>query len=367
MSEELSKKTALLDDPEFIPQDDTLIDPRKLGEFTDASELKPQDDPNRLSNFMDDMSAEIIDAPDVASQLPIITYRTVKQQVVPALIVQREEPPPVVQRKNPPALSPMQREEPSPPPPPIMRHVVSSHIVQHEEPPPPPPPPAQRKESPPMTNGSAHPTELRKRRTPQYAPTPEPTFDKPKPIAPKKPVRSIKLVAIALLIIAIVWWGVIPLIWSTSVTELNLVHRLPYDSCFSVSVEAWKNGSMLNHDMKYLVDTLHKFIKKHDFQGLASSHVGVPVCLMTWKGHDDVFVTALNLRIIGRSTSSMRTTEQSSLCPELQNIYTERNKLIVVQYNRIDDYEEMERELSGAQADIVQQIFDAQNGINICH
>ncbi len=353
-----NKHTALRDDPEFEPQDNTLIEPSKLGEFTDASEFKPQD--------------------DIVSQIPIITYRPQVQQVVPAPTMQREQPPPVIQRKNP--LSIVQRENPSPPP----LHVLSvqreeplppppsiqykeppppSPIIHYEEPPPPPPPIVE----PAMTNGHISPTVLRKRRTPQYAPTPEPKFDKPKTVAPKKPVKSIKLVAIALLIIPIVWWVVLPLLWSTSMEELNLVHRLPYDSCFFVSVEAWQNGSMLNYDMKYLVDTLHNFIKKHDFQGLASSHVGVPVCLMTWKGYDDVFVTALNLRIIGRSTSIMRTTEISSLCPELENIYTERNKWIVVRYHRIGDYEEMERELSGTQADIVQHMVDAQNGINICH
>lgn len=160
---------------------------------------------------------------------------------------------------------------------------------------------------------------------------------------------------------AVLWWRATPL------DAFPLARRLPMNKCLPVSEQHWRNGTVLEHKLKTLTGALERHLIQKKFQGLSASHLGVPACVMAVRGRDpgDAPEFLLNVVVVGTSKRTIVTKEQSSLCPDVE-FYGRRNARIVVQYRRADDYEEMEREFADERAHTIQQLLDAQQGVNPC-
>ena len=172
---------------------------------------------------------------------------------------------------------------------------------------------------------------------------------------------------LGIVIVAVLFWFVVlPVLWPTSQDQLTLVRRLPMNNCFPVSEEGWRNGTTLDYKITDITDALQRYMLTQKHDGLSASHLGVPSCVIMIHPYDGIPLTMINTRIVGESKTLTTTKETSSLCPDNKHTYPERHEIIVVRYRRVQDYEELEREFSGSQAYIIQQLLDAQSGVNVC-
>ncbi len=242
---------------------------------------------------------------------------------------------------------------------------------------PPPPPSSVSKKDPPQP-----PRSVSSKDPPQQVPLPPPKKDSPRVdnVTPApgdgsprvhgpKPEtnHSGKNWLIGIVIVAVLFWLALPVLWPASEDQLMLVRRLPMDNCFPISKEGWHNGTTLDYKITDITDTLQRYMRAREYDGLSASHLGVPSCIMMIQPYDGAPLTMINTRIVGESQKRTLTKETSSLCPDNQQIYQKRHELIVVRYRRVQDYEELEREFSGSQAYIIQQLLDAQSGVNVCN
>lgn len=167
-----------------------------------------------------------------------------------------------------------------------------------------------------------------------------------------------------------------------SQTYAALAPHIIDNRCYTVNSESEELHTQryFNHSIYYYVRSTRYHLHTQQLIGLTTYHVGVPLCILVFRTHNDQLRTLYNPVLVGNSERDrVRIKETDVVCPDATPVVVERYKQVSVEYDDIsDDYlsgrsvrkrptVQMREVFRGGDAIILQHLIDTLNGYNVCN